>query len=240
MSNDEKGLTVCPHAVSLLDKSDPRSLVNLLPDKMAQSLESAYQEEPGLFVMSERVLYLELKNSKRQPSITDNRLRLKFWNEYDRIQALGQKEINVTNVLAGVCSKQFFYDKYLSKPENVAWLMCIPANYQVVMEEALQFGLEQMRDILELEHVDPVTKKVNTKLLELKAKITEMIHVRVKGAVVQKNLNVNATPAQAAKMAENLTMEEIERRMADIEKRKKKAVNGGGSEKVVEAEIVPD
>jgi len=64
-----------------------------------------------------------------------------------------------------------------------------------------------------------------------------MIHVRVKGAVVQKNLNINATPSTVAREAETLTEEELRDRMRELERRDRAATNGG-SEKVVEAEIV--
>lgn len=239
MSHEPRALTPTPHAVSLLDKSDPRSLVRLLPPAVATALESAYEIDPALFGMDERVLLVNLRAKKQTPTITDNRLRLKFWNEYDRVQASGLSDMNMTNVVSGICSRQFFYDHYLKAPEHVAWMLCIPASYEVVLEEGLQFGLEQMREILALPNEDGKGKQ-NIKLMELKAKITEMIHVRVKGAVVQKNLNINASPGQATKMAENLTMEEMERRMAEVEKRKKAAINGGGSERVVEAEIVPN
>jgi hypothetical protein len=245
MVSDDRKLTENPrtpvHAVSLLDRSDPQALINILPPALQTALESAYESDPALFGMDERTLYKHLSGMSRRPTITDNRLRLKFWNEYDRAQSVGNgKEMNITAILSGICSRPFFYDHYLSKPENVAWMLCIPASYEVVMEESLQFGLEQMRDILAL----PIEKdgKINTKLAELKAKITDMLHTRIKGAVVQKNLNINATPSQVQQAGEELTMEDIQRRLKEIEKKKAQAMNGGagfnGSERVVEAEIV--
>lgn len=240
MTHDPRPLTPAPrnevHAISLLDKTDPRSLVNLLPGALKTALESAYEKDPVLFGMDERVLLGTLRSRKQTPTITDNRLRMKFWNEYDRVQATSTKEVNVTAIIAGICSRQFFYEHYLKSPEHVAWLLCVPASYEVVMEEALQFALEQMRDVLALPNED-ASGKLNTKLIELKAKITDMLHARVKGAVVQKNLNINATPAQVQQTGEDMTMEDIQRRMKEIEKRKAQAINGG-SEKVVEAELV--
>lgn len=243
-------------SVSIMDESDPRSLINLVSGAVKDSILYAYEKDPGLFGMDERTLLKTLRSRKSTPTITDNRLRLNFWNQYDLTQSRGSSEVNFSAVVAGICSRQFLYDHYLKRPENVAWMLCMPSSYEAVLEEGLQFGLEQLRDILALDHNlylkdkkgkpikdedgEPIKSGLNMKLLEMKAKITEMIHVRLKGAVVQKQLNVNASLGQVQKQAEAVTMDTLQKQLEDLEKRERAAEHTPGSEGIreVEAELV--
>lgn len=215
--------SISTHEVSTTDRSNPRSAVSLAPTQVGNAIEDAAHERPELFLLDERDLYKKLREENAQPSPTDNRLRLKFWMEYDRVQSLGLNAMGVMNFLSGVCSKEYFYKTYLHKPQKVAWMMCPPTGYLLKAEEALEFGIEQLRDILDQPHV--VNGKVDTKLGELKAKITAMLDTRVKGAPVQRNLNVNVSEAAVAKVAQAQSAEDLMRELRDLEKRNRQAQN---------------
>lgn len=180
--------------------------------------------------MEERALLKELGKRKASPSPTDNRLRVSFWQEYDRAQAKG-RPMNMSMVYGGICSREYWEQCYLKFAEKVAWLMTPPASYSIAMEEALIYAIEQMRDILEMPNEDPVTGKLNFKLMELKAKIYESVHIRVKGAPVQRvenktmSLNVNTSEKQVAEAMMLNSMDEIRHRMKQLEKREKAALN---------------
>jgi hypothetical protein len=208
----------------IFDESNPRSMINLIPPIMAEKVRVAVGAKPGYFHMDERALakhLAKLSRNTRGPNVTDNRLRLKFWDEYDRAQHENTK-MNMTNVYAGVCSREYFSSCYLASPEKVCWLILPPASYVVKMEEALAFGIEQMRDILDEPNFfwDKGRKKVNVKLLELKAKIVHMLDNRVKGAVPQqieqRSMNVNVSSKDVSQLAMMGTMEEIERRLQTL------------------------
>jgi hypothetical protein len=246
------------NSVSLFDSEDPRSLINLVSDTVRRAIQSAFEKEPLLFGMDERTLLKTLRAKKSTPTITDNRLRLNFWNQYDQTQARNAQEMNFSAIVAGICSRQFLYDHYLKRPENVAWMLCMPSSYETVLEEGLQFGLEQLRDVLALdanvyltdadgkvlkdEDGEPTIIGFNMKLLEMKAKITEMIHVRLKGAVASKQLTVHASLGQVNKQTEALTMDGLQQQLLELEKREKAAEHTPGSDGVkdVEAEIVSE
>lgn len=211
--------------VSLLDKANTRSVVNIVPGRVRTAIEEAYFECEELFKMDERDLFKHLRSLEKTPSPTDNRLRLKFWVEYDRVQASGEAKMNMTAVLASVCHQEYFFGKYLGQPHKVAWLLCPPTGYMVKAEEALEFGLEQLRDILEQPHI--VAGKVDTKLGELKAKIVGMLDTRVKGAPIQKNLNLNVSTSNeaVAKAAAAETMETLDRRLKELQNRERASRN---------------
>lgn len=213
------------HEISVLDRTNERSIVNLVPPTVAEFILKHTEENPELFNKDEHELQKYLRAQDKSISPGDNRLRLKFWVEYDRAQGRGDKGINMSNVLSSICSREFFYGQYLKHPHKVAWLLCPPTGYMVKAEEALEFGLEQLRDILSLPHV--VNGKLDAKLAELKAKIVAMLDNRVKGGVVQKsmNLNVSTSNESVAQAAAASTMEDLQKQLKELERRNRKAQN---------------
>lgn len=211
--------------ISLFDEDNKRSVVSLVTPIVRQAIQDHVFTHGELFNIDERDLYQRLRNDQKQPSPTDNRLRIRFWDEYDRTQAQNFSSMNMVNVVAGICSREFFYANYLKRAEKVAWLLCPPAGYMTKAEEALEFGLEQLRDILDQPHV--LGGKVDTKLGELKAKIVMMLDVRVKGAVVQKSLNMNISTSkdQVEKAATAITAEDLMRQLKDLDRKNRQAQN---------------
>lgn len=240
MDQPAKSDKIVAHAVSLFEKEEPRALINLVPAVVAEAFEAGYNKRPDLFGMDERILRKKLAEHNRPPSVTENRLRMAFWQEYERAQALNLPAMQIANVVSGVCSKKFFYDQYLKQPENVAWILCIPAAYEITIQETLQFGLEKLRDMLELPFVDS-TGRPNVKLMELQAKIVELVHIRAKGAVVQRNLNINASTQEMKKVIESDNMEDLNKRLKELERIEQKSLSQGNDKEtfLVENEIVP-
>jgi hypothetical protein len=224
------------------NRTEPRALINLVPPGVAAHLMTASGSHSDYFGQAERDLYQRLKSDGFQPNATDNRLRLAFWNEYERAQT-HQDKMNVDSIIDGVCSRSYFYGRYLTNAAKVAWLSTPPASYKVIAEEALAFGYEQLREILDLPIKNETTGRLDVKLMELKAKIVAMLDVRVKGAVVQKveqknmNLNVSTSDGQVAKMAIGQSMSDIEKRLKELERRERKALNLP-EPKDIEAEVL--
>lgn len=191
---------------------------------MQNCLREALAKRPDLFDLDDRTLYTQLRTEKRQPTPTDNRLRLAFWMEYDRAQN-GVQNMRMNSVSSGVCTDNFFYQHYVTNVHKVAWLLCPPASYNIVMQEALTFGIEQLRDILELPI--EVGGKLNVPLVNLKLKIVAMMDLRLKGGIVQKNLNLNVNTGDegVSAVATLNTMEAIQKRMRELEQRERKALN---------------
>jgi len=137
--------------------------------------------------------------------------------------------MDMTAIFAGVCTKNYFYNKYIKNPTKIAWLLNPPTGYITKMEEMLSFGIEQFRDILDLPHLEMdsqgeiIPSTINTKLLGIKAKIVAMVQERVQGAVVQKsvNLSFNTGAGAVGKTTQAITMEEMDKRLAALDKRDK-------------------
>ncbi len=223
------------YAVDLFDRANPKSVINLLPQITQAKVFSAAHDRPDLFRMPEK----ELKKASK-PTPTECRLRLAFWNEFN-IAMSENSTMTMANVFAGICTQQYFDQKFMNEPVCVAWLLCPPANYVIALEEMLSQSQSRLREILEL---DPVTEhgEINLKLAELQFKIHLAVESRLKGSTVQRaqvisehrntNLNVNATvetkvsgeldPARAEagiqKALSGMTLAEIEAKLARVKK----------------------
>ncbi len=230
-----------PKAIDVWTRDDPRSVINLVPPNVQSALLVASKSHAELFEMDERTLYQHLRGLSMLPGPTDNRLRIGFWNEFERVQHFNLKKMHMPSVYAGVCTQQYFDRFYLGSPTKVAWLLCPPASYVTIATEALSFGLEQLREILSVSPVLP-NGRIDVKLGELQAKIVTMLDQRLKGAVTQRieqknmNLNISTTDKGVAKIAMQGTMEDIERRLKELKKRDRLAQEAPGQ--AIEAEGV--
>jgi hypothetical protein len=157
-----------------------------------------------------------------RPTATEARIRLAFWQEYERTQMKHAFQMQVKNIYAGVCTHQHFYTRVLQRPEILAWMLMPPASYQVAMEEALNFGVERLREILELPIMLP-NGKPDTSTASLILKTVAFLDMRVKGAIVQKNLNVNvSTDSRSIEdKIKEFSMDELDRKIARLEKKER-------------------
>jgi hypothetical protein len=211
-----------------------RSLEQIAPTNLVERIHAAHKERPDLFGKLEKELARQLRSESRTPAPVDNRIRLKFWTEYDRAQSEGDR-FRTVNVYGGLCPHELFYNYYLKDPCRVAWMLCMPTSYQVKMEEGLSFGLDELRDVLEEPHTTQVDVKgpkgwvkktvVNTKLIEAKIKIVQMMDLRLKGGVVQKQLNIHATTKALGNMVQSASMEDLHKRLKELEHEKRKALH---------------
>ena len=229
--------------LTIWDETNPRSVFNLLPQSVKNHLTEAFKAKPEIFNMDEYVLYRTLSRNNIQPSPTDNTIRMKFWIEYDDCQMNMKKNMDITRIISGICSSEYWYGVYLKSHTRLAWMLCKPVGYATKTEEALEFAAEQIRDILAQPHV--VNGKLDTRIADTKMKAYAFLHNIVKGAVVQKTmqLNVHTTSKSAANalmdtMATN-NMESINDKLARLRRRERQLENGGiGTAKTEAVSIV--
>lgn len=189
----------------------------------------AGRAKPDFFGLDERTLWKKLRSDAQEPSQTDNQLRFKFWFEYEA--ALQEhRKMEPVRVYAGICSKQYFFERVMTSAVKVAWIATPPLNYDIKLDEALAYGMERMRDILEIP-VESYPPGSRIKLMELQAKVTAMLDMRKKGAYTQRvenknmNLNVSTTDKQVAAVLAGSTMEQLDTRIKELERRERRALN---------------
>ena len=197
----------------LRDRDNPRSVINIVPSSISNAL--SYIPD-SIFEMS----VAELKKIV-EPGVEAERLRVAFWKEYDQAQ-ISKKNMNISNIYQGTCTQNWFLKKYVGNSFNLAYIMTPPLDYETSMMESLNYGIEQVREILALPHIDE-KGKINAKLADVKVKIVESLLERVKGAVVSRvesrNLNVIVEKPNVPSIAEDSTpkLEEIKERLKLLE-----------------------
>lgn len=200
----------------LTDRSDPRALVNLVPPKLAELIETLPKE---YLDMNDRELTAHFKKWKVDITPLENRLRIAFWNEYDNAQK-NKKPMVISNVYGGVCSKSYFYDRILRDKHKFAWVLCPPARYTEALEELLHLGIEELRAIMDIPVFNRKTRKVDAKLASVKLEVLKMVDQRLKGSVVQRTQNLHAhisSKDAAAKTQEaSESIEDLNKRIAEL------------------------
>jgi len=232
----ETGITVTPQGkeniesvkINISDRTQERCILNLLPLETGNKIEKIINENPGLFMNSEAELHSSLRKSGATPTLMDNRIRLNFWYEYGIVQAQRLDVLNMINVAGGLTDYNYFMNVYLAEPKKIAWMLCPPAGYRSKVSEALAFGVDKMREILDLEHMDPLTGKLNTSVLNMKLKITQMLHDWDHGSVVQRSVAVNINKEDIPKMArmsEALGHKELDRQIKNMKRRNRQLLH---------------
>ncbi len=202
--------------VVLFDESNPTSVINLVPRQCQEAMLTVPQE---LFMKDQEELKAFFKERQYHPTKTDNRIRIAFWNEYHLAHALRRK-IVMKNVYGGVCTEAYFNQKFLLDKLRVSWMLCPPPRYMEAMEEALTYGIDQMREILGIE-VDKDSKNA-VGMAEAKIKIVQMLDARLRGAVVQRsqNMHVHASvPAPGGQPGARTPAVPSENALAEIERK---------------------
>lgn len=203
------------------NRSYERSVINLISPDFQAAVFRAHAASPELFGHQEAELYKKLKWMDKTPTPTDNSLRLKFWFEYELAQSEG-RSMRVKPIWSGVCDEAYFHASFLQKPQKVAWLLTKPASYEAYTEEALQTALTRIRNALDADPIGP-TGKLDPKVAELQLKIFMALDMRVKGAVVQKTMNVHATIPSGQIDPSKANKEQLEERLRQLEELREKA-----------------
>lgn len=224
------------------DESDPRSLVNLLPHFVKELVAKLPTE---LYEKTEAELRSMIFGEDEKEDETSSRLRVAFWDEYDRVQRYEEDQMDMRRVTDRICTPVYLNKRFLSDPLKLAWLLHPPVGYDLNLKEIHLLSLRAMRAAMELPTTDGKGKP-NVKLIEAQMKIFQHVDMRIKGAVIQRidqrNLNVNmnadASPevAKEVNRISSMTMEEIEDRIKFLEG-KSKSLEAPGN---VSVQLMPD
>lgn len=197
--------------IGIKDKSNPRSLINILPTVMATRLEAVPDD---LFLLTEKEL-------ERQAEVTDieKRLRIQFWNEYNTAQA-APRRMNIKNVVAGICTDSYFNKKIITNSFKVAYICTPLADYKLQMQELLRMGFEQIKDIMMRPHTDQYGN-LEPRAADVKFKIWQDVANREIGMVVHriesKNLNVNVDAGMPNNVEDLNDPEAIKKQIEELE-----------------------
>lgn len=180
-----------------------------------------------------------------QPTVTDHRIRLLFWQEVEG-SLIDGRIMNPCNFHSLVCTETLFRNLFLRQPHRAAFLLCKPVAYEVAVREGLIHGINRLREILDMPHVDGKGNP-NVKMLELKLKVTAMLDMRLHGApkqsIQQLNVHMDATKkgigTEVRTLVQKGDLDTIRKRIHEIEQEQRKIEGRSPEPQILEPELVP-
>lgn len=193
----------------IMEKENPRSLLSIAPKGVGALMEKL---DPVWLKRSESQLKILVP---QDPQL--NRLRIAFWKEYDHAQSQ-MRPMLWANIGRLVQRPSVSLADYFHRADTFAYILCPPASYDVFLEEALSHGMTRIREILDLSLYDP-SGRVNPKIGELILKAAAFLDLRTHGGFLQKSahLEVGVTQGQMTKFADNLSLDEINKKIRELE-----------------------
>lgn len=199
------------------DGSNPTSLYSLMPVWLKPYCDNLTDED---FAKTDVELSEELFADDTIPEMP-YRLRIAFWDEYDRVIRYGEPMMLLDNVYNGICHLTRFR-KEIGNPKYFAWLLKPPTGYTLLLKEMSQLALQRQLEVMRLPITDSKGRP-NVKLIEAQHKIFQHLDTRLKGAVVQKieqkNLNVSIDGnTKSLAPARQLTLDEVNKELERLRK----------------------
>lgn len=168
-----------------------KSALAMLPEEVQAVIDNHIFTSPDVFKMGEREIIKKITNMGYAVSATDTILRQRLWIAYDRAILTGKEVITYEDLLEGVCTENFFKEKFLRSQYLCALLLTPPISFKAKQEEALLFGLDRLREVLELPSVDHLGR-VDTKIIRAQLAVYNILEKRVLGETVQKIAHAHA------------------------------------------------
>lgn len=122
--------------------------------------------------------------SKAQPSPLVYRLRLAFWDEYERALSV-RKKMRLNSVISHHCDKKHFYENILTNNMWMLFIITPPRKYELSMRHILEKSTQRLQRIMDIDPIDE-DGRVDLKLAHLQYKIHAWVDNRVRGSVAQK------------------------------------------------------
>ena len=204
--------------VALKSKEHPNSLYNLLPAILRPCVDAIPRE---YFTLSPDELETSAKDElKRNMSryLTLKKLRVAFWQEH-AMMIKHARSFDLNLVVKNVCSMGFFM-KLANSPLLLYYILQPPEDYKVQMEEALLFGLDQLREILAME-LDEFEKKDQAKMADVQRRIVVDFMNYSRGMPVHRTVNVNLDEDASQPQRGVEQLEEIDDKLKRLEERLK-------------------
>jgi hypothetical protein len=196
------------------------NLVAEIPTLLA-ALHRVMAETPDLLALDEGSL-----KDKVHPTLILNRIRMSFWTEYENAVQL-KRRMKLSQIIGGICTEYFYQQKILTSNDKMAYILCPPTNYTVQVKEALQAGMETIREIVSAKVLDDDGFLI-PRAADVVLKAVALLDMRVKGAIVQRvdqrNLNVNLNKDVSPKDALPQSVDELDQ-MIEQTKAKLRQIN---------------
>lgn len=214
LGGDMAMVRATPAAIKRWGADRPESVLEVLPEEIAKAA----------LALPEDMFAFPVEELEKQAGVTrqDRRVRIQFWEEYERAhRSAVQMDLNTVVKGTGLPAWEMYWSKIASMPVLLAWLLSPPPAYRLQMQEGHELGLNAIVEILSL----PLLRKdkdgndvPNIALGLLKLQAFKAIDARLHGAITQKMVQVQLQGGSVPAGEEaHVSMDEVEKRLALLE-----------------------
>lgn len=182
----------------LYDPENPRSLLNIAPEKFVPTIRDCYCRSPKLIVQAEHKI-----REYTKPDDRDDIIRMAFWDAYNRATLPNPpKRMTVSDINRGYVADNLFLNRYIGNRVKMLWIITPPRSYADTMRRLLDRSLDRLMEVVDMPMINK-KGEVDHRLIEKIIKIAQITDLRVKGAIPQtirmdqRNLNVNIDANQS-------------------------------------------
>ena len=155
---------------SIFDRHNPRSIINVVPTRLIPVLEEIKVRMPKTLLLPEYELRKKIK-----PSETHDRLRLSFWDEFNKV-AGHNKKMSLDCIIRGACSYSVWVAQYERDCRKILWIVTPPKSYALAMRQILDHGIEKMLQVVQLPIRDEVTGVIDYLAIQQILSVVEIVH----------------------------------------------------------------
>lgn len=182
----------------LYDPENPRSLLNIAPEKFVATIRDCYCRSPKLIIQTEARI-----REYTKPDDRDDIIRMAFWDAYNRATLPNPpKRMTISDINRGYVADNLFLNRYVGNRVKMLWIITPPRSYADTMRRLLDRSLDRLMEVVDMPMVNK-KGEIDHKLIEKIIKIAQITDLRVKGAIPQtirmdqRNLNVNIDATQS-------------------------------------------
>lgn len=206
------------------NKQDPRSLFNLLPPTLQETLLKT--QNCFLNDLSDESIRKNIKETPEYKLV--RKIRTSFWHEYDNALDTGRK-MQMTRIWQGITQNSGEFWRIMKQDHFAVYVFTKPTNKDVQERMLLEMSYDRLEEILSA----PVTKKDGSLdafgakvIVDLWDKLNERVHgsvvKRVHVQSEQKNLNVNIDATKTDQITSKLTRaEDLNKRLMELKEQTK-------------------
>lgn len=172
-------VNVVPAENSILNIANPDSLINKVPDAIANLLPDVVKHYDRILASPEDIATFHYKPNER-----DERIKIQFWDEYN-ISCAQKRRMAISNIIRGVMFYDNFYRYFCKLGPRLAWLLVPPRDYTLTMQAILNKGLTRLDEIMSMKMVDDKGKpdhRIITQIL----RVFQIVDNRTKGSIIQR------------------------------------------------------
>lgn len=204
------------------DRSNPRSLINILPPSMQEHLEASRNH-----FLNDLSTESIRRNIQHTPEYAlCRKVRTAFWLEYDNAMSAG-RNMKMTRIWQGVTASSGEFYNLMKKEHFACYIFTKPIKKDIQERTLLHMAYEQIENILDAPHIRK-DGTMDAYAAKVKVEIFKHLEERVNGGIVkkvsvtseQKNINVNVETT-ATQFVEMKRAEELQKHLADLREKTK-------------------